>query len=92
MLIQINDNIRITSDPNNIIIQKRYEKKPKEGASQIEYGWKDVGYYGKLEHAAQRLLDSLMKESEAVGIKNLLAELERMKDEVVKAVRESGKQ
>lgn len=89
MLIQINETTRITSDSKNIIIQKRYEKKkkPSKDVQEIDFGWKDVGYYGRLENALCALLERIANESGAETVSGLLGELERMKNEIVKAVK-----
>ena len=57
--IQLNENYRITVDKMNIILQEKYEKKDGKGKNAVgtgEYDYKDLGYFGSLDHLVKSLI------------------------------------
>jgi hypothetical protein len=96
MIIQINERYRVTSDPNNVIIQeKRVPKEQQEnGASEpIEQKetWVNVSYHPTLISACIKLLDLQIKQSEATTVESLLNELKKMQGEILVAIAKKKK-
>jgi hypothetical protein len=91
MNIQINENLRITSDGHlNLIIQeRRLIKSTKEGVPD-RYEWKDTGYYGKLKDACIALIDVVAVRSEADSLESLINELHQLQNNIVSAVQGLG--
>ena len=83
MEIQIDKNWKITARPLNIELNKLTKKK------NGDTGWAVVGYYQKMEHALDRLVDEKVYESGAVSFDALKSELAELRSEVVSAF--SGK-
>ena len=48
MEIMVGQNYKITSDPLNIVLNKKYFKKDKQGNVTEEEAFKQIGYYNTL--------------------------------------------
>lgn len=57
--MKINEEYSLTSDSLNWILQKRFEKKKKEGEEDkpTEYGYKDIGYFPNPHMALRNMVD-----------------------------------
>ena len=82
MEIQIDKNWKLTTDDMNVILCRRVEHK-KKNAKGVD--WSNVGYYQKIEHALDRLVDEKIYESGAVSFKALKSELVDLRSKVVSA-------
>jgi len=82
MEIQINKNYKLTSDELNVILCKKVNHKKENAKSAC---WKNIGYYQKMEHALDRLVDRKIYESGAVSFEALKSELAELRLEVVSA-------
>jgi len=82
MEIQINDKYKLTTDELNVILQKKVEHKKKVSKGKE---WKNVGYYQKMEHALDRLVDEKVYESGAVSFEALKLEIADLRSNVVSA-------
>lgn len=91
MILQINEQFRITSDgSHNFIVQEnRLIKSPKPDVPD-RYEWKDIGYHGKLQTACTSLLDDVSLRSEAQSVEELTQELNRLAGDIIKAVKGLG--
>ncbi|MEM5009413.1 hypothetical protein WKH57_01700 [Niallia taxi] len=52
MEIEIGDKYKLTSDPMNVILEEKYEKKVKDGALSGEVDYKRIGFYKDIPSAA----------------------------------------
>jgi hypothetical protein len=73
MLIQLNENTRITTIPANFILEQRREIK--EGVHKGEFTWDTIGYYGNLEQLLSGMLRKGLQASECEGIQNIINEI-----------------
>ncbi|UED72120.1 hypothetical protein [Brevibacillus sp. HD3.3A] len=89
MMIIINDNIRITNDGrHNLIIEERkLVRSTKEGVSD-RYEWDVVGYFGNLQALCIALIDVVTVRSEAQSLEELMNELRRLRDEIIRTVQQ----
>lgn len=73
MIIPINDQYRITSDPRQWILQT-----PVKVSSRHPDGWKSTAYYISLSQLVNSLCERMCRESNAVGVVEGLAETKRI--------------
>lgn len=85
MNIKINDDYAITSDEHNVLLKRRIIRGGKSKNPGQEH-YTVIGYYSKLEHALIRLIDDKIFSSDAKDFDALLAEVQKVKDEIIKAV------
>ncbi|MGL4452263.1 MAG: hypothetical protein ACRCTZ_13860 [Sarcina sp.] len=81
-MIIINDNYAIDSDELNIILMKRYEKKRDKDENgdligEIEYGWRQQGYYPSFESALNSMV---RKEIMGNGLEDLRTIIDKLND------------
>lgn len=76
--IAIGGKYRITSDAMNVIVEQLV--KPKDAAK--EPAWKQVAYLRTPEQAIQNILDREARLSEATTLKELLAQMRAVRDDV----------
>ena len=82
MEIQINDKYKLTTDELNVILQKKVTHKKKNATGS---GWKPIGYYQKMEHALDRLVDETIFWSDSVNSEVLKSEIAELRSNVVSA-------
>ncbi|QDH49728.1 hypothetical protein BEYONPHE_41 [Bacillus phage Beyonphe] len=75
MEMYIGEKYKLTSDPMNVIINEKYEKKNKEGKV-LGHGYKVVGYYSTVTKALIALLHKDLRESEAKSVEELLESID----------------
>jgi hypothetical protein len=88
--IWIGSDIRLTADKLNIVVDRRYDKKDKEG-NLIGDGFKTVGFYGNLEKALVALLHKEIIRSQVNTVEELLTVIKYSTNEIVKAVKNYSK-
>ncbi|MGK3722370.1 hypothetical protein ACSLFS_25185 [Priestia megaterium] len=66
MEIMVGQNYKVTSDALNIILNKKYLKKDKQGNVTTEVGFKQIGYYTTLDGAFNALIEKEIKRSDAI--------------------------
>ena len=71
MEIMVGQNYKITSDALNIILNKKYLKKDKEGNVTEEEAFKQIGYYNSLHSAFNALIEKEIKGSDAISLDGL---------------------
>ncbi len=79
MIVQIDDNFRITTDPHNFMIEEKGDKKPTE--KHPNYPWERIGYYSTFEGVLFGLINHKLRQSVAqdvVGLKLDVKELKAM--------------
>lgn len=86
MQIKINDDVRITSDRYNIIIEIR--KIAKSGESAGDERWVADSFHGSIEQAVLHIHQQNIQLSDADSIDKLIAVIERSKNEIIDAVLE----
>jgi len=78
VFMEIDENIRIVTDKNNFVAQKRRKKKNIE-----EYTWKNIAFFGKFSTLVKFLCDDLKKETDDLNkMIELHNELMRKLDEL----------
>ena len=75
MDIQINKKWKIGSDELNVTLCRRTEPTDKNP----DGVWRVVGYYGKIEHAVQRLIDQHICESKAKSFEKLISDIKEIR-------------
>lgn len=68
----------IKSIPQNIVLME--EKTVKEGENKGKKYQDSIGFYGKLEHCLDSLLEKEINESQATSIKALLKDMGRVRE------------
>ena len=86
MQIRINEDVRLTSDSYNIIVEVR--KVAKSGASAGDERWEADSYHGSIEQAVMHLHQQNIQMSDADSIDKLIAVIERSKQEITDALLE----
>lgn len=89
MNIAIGKEYVITSDPLNVILNKKFVKKDKDDNIVDENALKPIGYYPNLESACEGLLTKAINSSEAQTVDELLAFIIDTKEEIVRSVGKS---
>ena len=78
MNLILDERFRISSDKHNLVLEKYEDVKDRE-TGQINQKWKDVGYYGTIEHVLNKYKNERIRDSEASSIEDLVVELKEMK-------------
>ncbi|UNA01448.1 hypothetical protein MG295_00031 [Bacillus phage vB_BcgM] len=81
MEIYIGEKYKLTSDPMNVIINEKYEKK-KEGKV-VGHDYKVVGYYSNVTKALVALLHKDLRESEAKSVEDLIDAIEAAVEKIL---------
>lgn len=82
----INEEYNLTSDPLNWILQKRFEKKKKEGEedSPTEYGWRDIGYYPNDKMALKDMIDREIRGTGIADFETVIKKIDELKETINK--------
>jgi uncharacterized Rossmann fold enzyme len=89
MYISIGKDYIITSDPLNIILNKRYVKKDKDENIVDENALRPIGYYPNLELACKALLNKEINASEVKTLNSLMSLIIRTEELITQAVEEA---
>ncbi|MCP6683210.1 hypothetical protein [Bacillus nakamurai] len=81
---------RITSDPMNVILNIKFQKRDKEGNPSGEVGYKPVGYFKDLESACNRILNMEILTGQANNFEELKALIIQTKQTITAAIREGS--
>jgi hypothetical protein len=84
--VPIGEDYLITSDTYNVILNKKVEKKDKDGNVTGE-GFKQIGFYPNLEKALNGLLAKEINVSQANTVEELFEVISKAKNEIVAAVK-----
>ena len=89
MNILIGEDYKITSDPMNVILNKKYQKKqPTEPvAEEPQFDFKPIGYYANLEAACQSLLTRDINASDAENLAELMDVMTKCRDQITEATK-----
>lgn len=77
---RLSENYAIDTDPRNIILLEKYEKRDGKGKFAPlsgKFGWKQIGYFQKFDRVASTLVDLEIGKSDSVD--NLMELAERVK-------------
>lgn len=82
--MKINDEYNLTADSLNWILQKRFEKKKKEGEEDkpTEYGFKDVAYFPDYHMALRNMVDREIRETELADFKTIIEKIDELKETI----------
>lgn len=86
MRLEIGEKYLITSDPRNIIVSERYEKKQKDETAAPEYGFKEIAFCANLEQACKKVLQRSINVSDAENLADLVRIVHEAKNSIVKAL------
>lgn len=89
MLIQINADLRITSDPYNIIVQER-KVAGEDAKNPGEERWSSVSFHPNVPQAANAILQRDINKSDATSLVELSAQIEATKNEILAAIERAG--
>lgn len=89
MEILIGKEYKITSDPLNIIVSKRYVQKDKDQNIVDENAFKVIGYYPDLESACVGLLRKSIHHTDASHLNELIGFIRQTEKDIVAAVKSS---
>ncbi|MGG0554862.1 hypothetical protein ABEY55_20015 [Priestia aryabhattai] len=87
MEIMVGQNYKITSDALNIILNKKYFKKDKEGNLTEEEAFKQIGYYNTLDGAFNALIEKEIKGSDAISLDELKKHVVSVKEYIFEALK-----
>ena len=77
--IKINDDWKLKTLELNVVLCQRVKQKDGEA------GWRNVGYYQKIEQALDRLFDEGLYSSGAESWEELKLDLAKLRDETIRA-------
>lgn len=76
----------ITSDSLNVILSEEKIIKDEESKNLGKVYQENIGYYGKLEHCLEALLNKEINEAEAENIEGLMQKIEFAKKEIIQSI------
>jgi len=79
---RLSENYAIDTDPRNIILLEKYEKRDGKGKFAPlsgKFGWKQIGYFQKFDRVAEVLIDLEVFKDTDEPITNLMELAERIK-------------
>ncbi|AGT13568.1 hypothetical protein TROLL_43 [Bacillus phage Troll] len=82
MNITVGEQYKLTSDPMNVIINEKYEKKNKQ-QEVVGHDYKAIGYYPNVTKALVALLHKDLRESEATSVEELLEAIENAVERIL---------
>lgn len=83
----VGQNYKITSDALNIILNKKYFKKDKEGNATEEFLFRQIGYYNSLDSAFNALIEKEIKGSDAISLDELKKHVAGVKQDIFEALK-----
>jgi len=86
MEIMIGKGYKLTSDTLNVILNKRYDQKNKEGNVTGE-AFKTIGYYSTIHSACNALIEKEIKDSDAISLDGLKKHVEDVKEQIFEALK-----
>lgn len=86
MEIMIGKGYKLTSDTLNVILNKRYDQKDKEG-NIIGEAFKTIGYYSTIYSACNALIEREIKDSDAISLDGLKKHVEDVKEQIFEALK-----
>ena len=81
MIINVNDEWRIFSDPANWIVQRRF-KNPKPKSNGEVYEWKNIAYCVSLESAVKTMAERRIRIIESSDVSKILKKIQQIADEL----------
>lgn len=90
MMLQLNDNFRLTSDEYCYILQQRKISTKRDTGEQYE-NWVDKWFFPTLEKAVQSLVEYEVRVSDAEGVNELLKAMENNKKAILKELKKGVK-
>ncbi|MCA4157670.1 hypothetical protein [Priestia megaterium] len=87
MEIMVGQSYKITSDPLNIVLNKKYFKKDKEGNVTTDEAFKQIGYYNSLHSALEALIEKEIKGSDAISLDGLKKHVDVVKEDIFQALK-----
>jgi len=87
--MQINPNWRITLDALNCTLERRHKTR-KTAKTASHWTWTVEGYYSNIPEALNAYLQHKVQTSDAKDTKEVLAVIEKTKQEILAAVRTAG--
>jgi hypothetical protein len=85
MIININEQYRVTTDTMNFTLEKFVIPKPKDGEEQKQGDWQNVGYHADLDQCYKQLIRLGM--SEADGLTDVMNYIRGLHDDFIHAVK-----
>lgn len=86
MIIQLNDDFRLTSDEYCYIVQQRKISTKRSTGEQYE-NWVDKWFFPTIEQAVSKIVDYEVKVSDAEGVNKVLKAIESSKKAIVKELK-----
>ncbi|HDR8003367.1 TPA: hypothetical protein QCY42_004326 [Bacillus cereus] len=86
MNIPIGDDYLLTSDPFNVILNQRYQKKTEEG-EEPKYDFRPIGYYPNVMRACVALLKKQLIVSDATSINELIEVVHTTEQRIIDATK-----
>ena len=74
----LDEDFKVSADKMNFVLEKRSEVKDRK-TEEIKYVWKDVGYFGRLEHLLEKYKQERIRVSESNSVDDLIEELKNIK-------------
>lgn len=89
--LQIGENYRVVSDPNNLILLRKRVSDPNHHFSRgvPRVSWEVEGYYGKFGHLVEHLVEKEIRMSDATALEELVKKVEETKAVLIKKVNEA---
>ena len=82
MLIQLDEDFRMVNDPNNIILERRFETKDKDTGEIINTGWRNDGNYTSVKSLLHGYLRKSIIKSAAQSLEELAEDVKRIESKI----------
>lgn len=90
MMIQLNEDFRLTSDEYCYIVQQRKISTKRDTGEQYE-NWVDKWFFPNIEQAVSKIVDYEVRVSDAEGVDKVLKAIESSKKAIVKELKKGVK-
>ena len=86
MIIQLNDQYRLNSDPLNVVLEeKTIAEKGKNAGQEV---WKTLGYYPSLQSAVKGCLNRDIMARDLRGVTEVIDHMEELEGKIIETLKE----
>jgi len=83
--MEIGNRYKIESDPLNVILYKKVDRKKKD-TGEIYEGWQAVGYYATVENALNGLVNQKIRDTELKDLRSVLGAISELREMITIAL------
>ena len=83
----IGKNYKVESDNLNVILSEWHKPSKKKDGTMTKGLWTPIGFYSRIDHALQALVNMKVKETELNDLKTVLTKIEEVEKEIMEAIK-----